>query len=266
MWEEPCISGKEGSGTVFFSGCNLKCVFCQNRAIALGGKGHELTIEQLSRLFLLLQSQNANNINLVTPSHFVPQIANALKMAKSNGLIIPIVYNTSSYELPETLKMLEGLVDIYLPDLKYFDSEISARYSHAPDYFTHASRAIEEMVRQAGAPIFDSTTGLMRKGVIIRHMIMPSHTLDSKRIVKYIYEKYADNVYISLMNQYTPPSDLEGYDELKRKVTKREYDKVIDYALNLGIENAFIQEGDTASESFIPDFDDDVFLHKILQI
>jgi putative pyruvate formate lyase activating enzyme len=269
MWEEPCISGKEGSGTVFFTGCNLKCVFCQNKTIAIGGNvikkdiGRELNIEQLSSLFLLLQSKNANNINLVTPSHFVPQIAEALKMAKSDGLNIPIVYNTSSYELPEALKLLEGLVDIYLPDLKYFDSDLSARYSHAPDYFNYASVAIEEMVHQVGTPIFDSNTGLMKKGVIIRHMIMPGHTLDSKRLIRYIYEKYGDSVYISIMNQYTPPTDLEGYDEIKRKVTKREYEKVIDYALSLGIENAFIQEGGTASESFIPDFEDDVFLNEV---
>jgi putative pyruvate formate lyase activating enzyme len=273
MWEEPCISGKEGSGTVFFTGCNLKCVFCQNRTIALGhalqgsalkNKARELTQEQLSKLFLLLQSKNANNINLVTPSHFVPQIAKALKMAKSEGLTIPIVYNTSSYELPETLELLEGLVDIYLPDLKYFDSDLSDRYSHAPDYFNFASKAIEEMYRQVGTPIFDDKTGLMKKGVIIRHMIMPSHTLDSKRLIRYMYETYGDNVYISIMNQYTPPTGLKGYDEIKRKVTKREYEKVIDYALSLGIENAFIQEGGTASESFIPDFDDDVFLNEVL--
>jgi putative pyruvate formate lyase activating enzyme len=269
MWEEPCISGKEGSGTVFFTGCNLKCVFCQNKAIAIGGTalkkdmGRELTIEQLSKLFLLLQSKNANNINLVTPSHFVPQIAEALRLAKSDGLTIPIVYNTSSYELSEALKLLEGLVDIYLPDLKYFDSDLSARYSHAPDYFNYASIAIDEMVRQVGAPIFDDNTGLMKKGVIIRHMIMPGHTLDSKRLIRYIYEKYGDSVYISIMNQYTPPTDLEGYDEIKRKVTKREYEKVIDYAISLGIENAFIQEGGTASESFIPDFEDDVFLNEV---
>jgi putative pyruvate formate lyase activating enzyme len=269
MWEEPCISGKEGSGTVFFTGCNLKCVFCQNKTIAIGGNvikkdmGRELTIEKLSKLFLLLQSKNANNINLVTPSHFVPQIAEALRLAKSDGLTIPIVYNTSSYELPKALKLLEGLVDIYLPDLKYFDSDLSARYSHAPDYFNYASIAIEEMVRQVGTPIFDSNTGLMKKGVIIRHMIMPGHTLDSKRLIRYIYEKYGYSVYISIMNQYTPPADLEGYDEIKRKVTKREYERVIDYALSLGIENAFIQEGGTASESFIPDFEDDVFLNEV---
>jgi putative pyruvate formate lyase activating enzyme len=264
MWEEPCISGKEGSGTVFFSGCNLKCVFCQNKSIAIGGKGEKLTIEQLSKLFLILQSKKANNINLVTPSHFVPQIADALKLAKSDGLTIPIVYNTSSYELTKTIKSLEGLVDIYLPDLKYFDSDTSARYSHAPDYFKYASKAIDEMVRQVGTPIFDDNTGIMKKGVIIRHMIMPGCTLDSKRLIRYIYEKYGDNVYISIMNQYTPPTNLIGYDEIKRKVTKREYKKVIDYALNLGVENAFVQEGETASESFIPDFEDDVFLKLVL--
>jgi putative pyruvate formate lyase activating enzyme len=266
MWEEPCISGSKGSGTVFFMGCNLKCVFCQNRSIALGERknGRELTIRQLSRLFLLLQEKNAHNINLVTPSHFVPQIAEALVEAKYNGLTIPIVYNTSSYEKIETLKMLEGLVDIYLPDLKYFDREISARYSNAPDYFDYACKAVAEMVRQVGKPVFDEE-GIMRKGVIIRHMIMPGHTLDSRRLIRYIYEKYGDDVYISIMNQYTPPSELSGYDEIKRKVTKREYEKVINFCLSLGVENAFIQEGDTASESFIPDFEDDVFLNEILK-
>jgi putative pyruvate formate lyase activating enzyme len=210
-----------------------------------------------------LQEKNANNINLVTPSHFVPQIIKALKKAKESGLTIPIVYNTSAYEKVETLQMLEGLVDIYLPDLKYYDEGLAYKYSYAKDYFDFASRAIEEMVRQVGEPLFDDG-GMMQKGVIIRHMIMPEHTLDSKKVIGYINEKYKDKVYISLMNQYTPPKDLEGFDEIKRKVTKREYEKVIDYALSLGIENAFIQEGETASESFIPDFEDDVFLKEVL--
>ena len=262
MWEEPCISGTKGSGTVFFSGCPLKCVYCQNRTIALGNKGRELTDVQLSDLFLLLQEKGANNINLVTPTHFVPQIVEALKRAKKNGLRIPIVYNTSGYESVETLQLLDGLIDIYLPDMKYHSSELAERYSNAPDYFKHASLAIAEMVRQVGAPVFEH--GLMKRGVIIRHMILPGCTRDSKEIIKYLYETYGNGVYLSIMNQYTPPKDMEHFPEIARKITSREYGKVIDYAVCLGIENAFIQEGETAEESFIPDFDDDVFLNEIV--
>jgi putative pyruvate formate lyase activating enzyme len=264
MWEEPCISGVEGSGTVFFSGCNLKCVFCQNKPIALGGKGHLVTIRQLAELFLLLQDKGANNINLVTPTHFVPQISEALSIAKDRGLVIPIVYNTSSYEKVETLQGLQGLVDIYLPDLKYFDNSLSEKYSHAPNYFDYARKAIDEMVRQVGVPIFDEA-GMMKRGVIIRHMVLPGHTNDSKRLIEYIYKTYGDDVYISLMNQYTPPAFLEGYSEINRKVTKREYEKVVNFAIELGIVNAFIQEGETANESFIPDFDDEGFLDEVLR-
>jgi putative pyruvate formate lyase activating enzyme len=263
MWEEPCISGEEGSGTVFFSGCNLKCVFCQNKSIAVGGKGKGLTISQLSRLFLLLQEKGANNINLVTPTHFVPQIANAIVKSKSDGLVIPIIYNTSSYEKVETLKLLAGLVDVYLPDMKYYDSLLAGRYSNAPDYFEQASLAIAEMVRQTGEPVFDNS--MIKRGTIVRHMVMPGCTNDSKKIIKYLYDTYGDKIYISIMNQYTPSGDLKNFDEIKRKVTKREYEKVIDYAIDLGVINAFIQEGDTAGDSFIPDFDNGVFLNEILR-
>ena len=262
MWEEPCISGVEGSGTVFFSGCPLKCVYCQNQSIALGSKGRELTVLQLSRLFLLLQEKGANNINLVTPTHFVPQIAEALRSAKNRGLSIPVVYNTSAYERVDTLQLLDGLIDIYLPDLKYYSSELAARYSNAPDYFQYASIAIAEMVRQAGTPEFED--GLMKRGVIIRHMIIPGCTRDSKAIIRYLSETYGDQVYLSIMNQYTPPKDMERFPEIGRRVTPREYGRVIDYAIDLGIEKAFIQEGETAKESFIPDFDDDVFLKEIV--
>lgn len=261
MWEEPCISNGAGSGTVFFSGCSLKCVFCQNRRIALGGKGKELTTSQLSELFLLLQSKDANNVNLVTPTHFAAQIAEALRRAKSNGLCIPVVYNTSGYERLETLQMLDGLVDIYLPDLKYYSRELSARYSNAPDYFECASSAIREMVRQTGKPVFDKE--LMKRGVLVRHMVMPGNIKDSKAVIKYLYETYRNDIYMSIMNQYTPPDDLEGYPEISRRVTRREYERVIDYAIALGIENAFIQEGDTAKESFVPDFDDGMYLKEI---
>ena len=263
MWEEPCISGSAGSGTVFFAGCPLRCVFCQNRKIALGDKGKELTTQQLAKLFLLLQDKGAHNINLVTPTHFVPQIVAALKSAKMQGLSIPIVYNTSGYENVETLRMLEGYVDVYLPDLKYYSAELSAKYSSAPDYFVCASRAIKEMMRQTGVPIFDQE--LMTRGVIVRHMVMPGHVGDAKTVLKYLYDTYQDDIYISIMNQYTPPADLTAYPELNRRVTHREYEKVVDYAIELGIQNAFIQEGNTANESFIPDFDEEQFLKEVVE-
>lgn len=263
MWEEPCISGQNGSGTIFFSGCPLKCVFCQNRSIALGSKGKELTNVQLSELFLLLQEKGAENINLVTPTHFTPQIAEALSRAKAKNLTIPVVYNTSGYECVETLHMLDGLIDIYLPDMKYYGTQLSAKYSYAPDYFENASEALAEMVRQTGTIVFQED--LMKKGVIVRHMVMPGCTKDSRAVIKYLYETYGDTIYMSIMNQYTPPKDLTKFPELGRRVTRREYEKVLDYAVCLGIENAFIQEGETAEESFIPDFDDNVFLDEILE-
>lgn len=258
-WEEPCISGESGSGTVFFSGCSLKCVFCQNKKISVGGKGKKLSVVQLSNLFLRLQEDKAENINLVTPTHFTSQIAAALQKAKAKGLTVPVVYNTSGYERVETLRLLEGVVDIYLPDLKYYSSQLSERYSNAPDYFKYASLAIEEMVRQTGNPIFaaneSSKKQMMKRGVIVRHMVLPGHTKDSKEVIKYLYDTYGEHIYISILNQYTPMPDLEDYPELNRRVTKREYNKVIDYAICLGVQNAWIQEGDTARESFIPDFD-----------
>ncbi|MDE6052255.1 MAG: radical SAM protein, partial [Lachnospiraceae bacterium] len=259
-------SGKTGSGTVFFSGCSLKCVFCQNRKIASGDRGKALTIPQLVNLFLLLQDKGAANINLVTPTHFTPQIAEALRMSKSDGLSIPVVYNTSGYEQVETLRMLDGLVDIYLPDLKYYSGELSARYSNAPDYFAHASLAIAEMVRQVGVPVFDnmfSGEEMMKRGVIVRHMVMPGHVRDSKQVIKYLHDTYKGDIYISIMNQYTPPGAMEDYPEISRRVTRREYKRVIDYAMELGIENAFVQEGNTAEESFIPDFDEEMYLKEI---
>lgn len=253
MWEEPCISGNNGSGTVFFTGCPLKCVYCQNRKIAIGSTGERISVERLANIFLELQEKGAHNINLVTPTHYVPQIVEALKLAKKNGLHIPIVYNTGSYENIETIQSLEGLVDIYLPDCKYFDSELASHYSNAPDYFEVASAAIREMVRQVGKPIFEGT--LMRRGVIVRHMILPGHTKDSRNIIGRLYETYGDDIYISIMNQYTPLVQMEQYPEINRRITPREYGKVVDYAISVGLENAFIQEGETAKESFIPDFE-----------
>lgn len=255
MWEEPCISGENGSGTVFFSGCVLRCVFCQNGNIANGSTGKIISSERLVEIFLELQEKGANNINLVTPTHFVPQIIDALKAAKLRGLNIPIVYNTGSYENVETIRALSGLVDIYLPDLKYFSSELSAKYSKASDYFYHASKAIDEMVKQVGEPTFDEN-GIMQNGVIVRHLLLPGCVEDSKKVVKYLYEKYGDSIFIGIMNQYTPmPGIGEKYPELNRKITDEEYDELVDYAIELGVENGFIQEGDTALESFIPDFD-----------
>lgn len=253
FWEEPCISGEEGSGAVFFTGCNLRCVFCQNFQIARAEQGKEITIERLSEIFLELQAQKANNINLVTATHYVPQVVEALKLAKGRGLHIPVVYNCGGYESVETLKMLEGLVDIYLPDFKYVDSERAKRYSRAENYPEVAKAALAEMVRQQPEAQFDNR-GMMKKGVIVRHLMLPGGIKDSKAVVKYLYETYGDQIYISLMNQYTPLPHVEEYPEINRKVKKFEYDRLVDYAISLGVENGFIQEGETAEESFIPAF------------
>ncbi len=255
MWEEPCLSGSEGSGTVFFSGCPLRCVYCQNHNIALGQTGKEITIERLSEIFLELQQKGANNINLVTPTHFVPQIINALHKAKNNGLTLPIVYNTSGYEKAETIRLLDGLVDIYLPDLKYFSPALSARYSNAPDYFELAATALCEMYRQVDKPVFDETTGILKKGMIVRHLVLPDQATDSKEIIKYLFETYGHNIFISIMNQYTPVITDTRFPELKRCITSAEYDDVVDFAISIGVENGFIQEGETFTESFIPSFD-----------
>lgn len=255
-WEEPCISGTAGSGTVFFSGCNLRCVFCQNHNIAIGRAGRIISPEHLVEIFLRLQEQGANNINLVTPTHFLPQIAVALERAKQSGLTIPIVYNTGSYELPEVLRHLEGLVDIYLPDLKYCSPELAGNYSNAPDYFEKAKAAIGEMVRQVGDPVIDPATGLMKKGVIVRHLLLPGETRDSKKILRYLHETYGNRIYVSIMNQYTPLPQVAGMEPLNRTVTAEEYERVLHFAECIGIEQGFRQEGSAASESFIPEFDE----------
>lgn len=255
MWEEPCISGETGSGTVFFTGCPLKCVFCQNNSIAGNQTGKTLTTKRLAEIFLELQAKNACNINLVTPTHFVPQIAEALKLAKTKGLSIPIVYNTGSYEKVSTLRLLDGLVDIYLPDLKYASSRLGERYSNAPDYFEVATAAIGEMFRQTGKPVIDEATGLMKRGIIVRHLMLPKRLSDSKKVVKYLYETYGNDIYVSVMNQYTPMRTFPDMPELNRRIFHKEYNALVDYCIELGIENGFIQEGDVASESFIPPFD-----------
>lgn len=256
-WEEPCISGESGSGAVFFSGCALHCVFCQNEEIANGTVGKVISGERLSEIFLELQEKGANNINLVTPGQFVPQIIVAVERARRQGMTLPIVYNTSSYENVESIRSLEGIVDIYLPDFKYMDTSLAGKYSHASDYVETAKKAIAEMVRQTGAAEFfgGDEDGLMKRGTIVRHLILPGHTKDSKEVIRYLYETYGDTVYISMMNQFTPMPGLKNYPELARKVTPEEYDEVVDYAIELGVEHGFIQEGETAEESFIPDFD-----------
>ena len=253
MWEEPCISGTKGSGAVFFSGCTLRCVFCQNYEIAEGICGREITSERLGQIFLELQEQGAANINLVTATHFLPAVIPALQSAREQGLQIPVIYNTGGYERPETVKMLDGLVDVWLPDFKYMDPELGAMYSHAKDYPQKASEALAAMVEQTGPCIFDED-GYIQKGVIVRHLILPGHTKDSRRVLGYLHETFGNKIYISVMNQYTPLSQVAGLSPLNRKVTRREYQRVLDEALKLGIEQGFFQEGETAEESFIPLF------------
>lgn len=252
-WEEPCITGDKGSGTIFFTYCNLRCLFCQNYKISTLNYGIEISIEKFSQICLELQDRGATNINLVTPTHYVPLIIEGIKLAKIKGLCIPIVYNSSGYENVETIKMLDGIVDIYLPDFKYYSNQYSIKYSKCNDYFKYASEAIDEMVRQKGSCVFNKDGNIV-SGVIVRHLLLPGMEEDSKKILKYLYEKYGDSIYISIMNQYTPIRKCE-YDELNSKIDDSIYDEVIDYAWDIGIRNAFIQEEGSQSESFIPDFD-----------
>lgn len=253
-WEEPCISGKRGSGAVFFSGCSLHCVFCQNREISDGKEGKVISKERLSDIFMELADKGANNINLVTPGQYIPDIVWAVNDAKSRGMKLPIIYNTSGYENVTELKLLEGIVDVYLPDFKYMDSTLSARYSRAKDYPSVAKQALSEMVRQQPDVVIDDATGLIQKGVIVRQLLLPGHVNDAKAVLKYLYDTYHDHVYISMMSQFTPIA-LKDYPEINRTVTGREYERLVDYALEIGITNAFIQEGDVAKDSFIPAFD-----------
>ncbi|MBQ6809667.1 MAG: radical SAM protein [Clostridia bacterium] len=254
MWEEPCISGEEGSGTVFFSGCCLRCVYCQNREIAIGDSGKGVDDSRLCEIFLELQAQGANNINLVTPTHYLPHIVEALRAAKNSGLKIPVVYNTGGYEKVESLRLLEGLVNVYLPDFKYFSVDLGKSLSFAPDYAEIAKKSIAEMVRQVGKPVFD-TRGMIKKGVIVRHLVLPNQVEDSKRVLEYLYETYGNDIFISIMSQYTPLEAMNCHPYLSRKLTAEEYDEVVDFAVDLGIENGFLQEGEAAEESFIPPFD-----------
>jgi len=284
FWEEPCISGTKGSGAVFFSGCNMGCVFCQNQEISHGNVSKEITSKRLTDIFLELEDKGAHNINLVTPSHYVPQIVNALESAKNKGLKIPVLYNTSSYENVETLKLLDGLIDIYLPDFKYYSEELSIKLSNAPGYYETAMKAISEMLRQVGEPLFmnnnniisaseyndiisdmadddDYTGPLMYKGVIIRHLMLPKQLKDSKKVISSLLNKFGDKVYISIMGQYTPMKHIMSLPEnselsfLKETISETDYEKLLDYAIDHGLENGFMQSLETSLESFIPAFD-----------
>ncbi len=254
FWEEPILSGTGGSGAVFFSGCNLRCIYCQNRQIALGSAGIAISTQRLAEIFLELQEQGAHNINLITGVHFIPTIVTALRLAKEQGLHLPVVYNSGGYESVRSLKLLEGLVDIYLPDFKYMDPTLAAAYSHAPDYFDIASAAIAEMVRQTGAPVLGED-GLLRRGVIVRHLLLPGQNHNTKKILRYLHETYGDQIYLSIMNQYTPLAEGDLPPELRGRVSAEEYERVLKFADSLGIERGFFQEGETAAESFIPAFD-----------
>lgn len=254
FWEEPCISGEKGSGTIFFSHCSLQCVFCQNYRLSHDHPlGEEITISQFADICLDLQEQGANNINLVTPTHYVPWIVEGIKLAKKRGLHLPIVYNTSAYESVETIRMLDGIVDIYLPDLKYFDDQYAILYSHAPNYFSYATEAIKEMIKQVGEPIFNEQ-GILQRGVIVRHLCLPGLKEDSKKVLNYLYTTYHNQIYISIMNQYTPVRRFKRFPNLNQTLLDEDYDEIIDYALDIGITQAYQQEGETQLESFIPEF------------
>jgi len=253
FWEEPCISGTSGSGTVFFSGCTLKCVYCQNYDIAHENFGKEITQDKLCDIFLNLQSQGANNINLVTPTHYADKICEALKIAKTKGLCIPTLYNTSGYEKEETLLMLKDVIDIFMPDFKYWESKTAQKYSNASNYPEVAKKAIDTMVNLQPELIF-SSEGILQKGVIVRILLLPGHVYEAKRILEYLYSNYGNSIIISLMSQFTPVTDLKDYPEINRTLKKKEYESLIDYAIELGIENVYIQDGKAADESFIPPF------------
>lgn len=259
FWEENCISGTKGSGTVFFGGCSMHCVFCQNREIAQGVAGKEIQKERLVEIFLELQEQGANNINLVTPGQYVPHIIWGVEQARNQGLQIPIVYNTSSYEKVDTLKQLEGIVDVYLPDFKYWNPEIAKKYSRAWDYPEVAKAAIQEMVRQQPKCQFvyddEQEVELIKKGVIVRQLLLPGQLQDAKRIIRYLHDTYGNQIYVSLMSQYTPLQHVSDYPELNRRVSRATYEKYVDYAIEIGVENGYIQEEDVDNESFIPAFD-----------
>lgn len=252
-FEEPCISGKKGSGTVFFSNCNMNCVFCQNYEISQHGKGKEISIEELADIFIKQQEKNVENINLVTPTSYVPQIIEAIKIARGNGLKLPIVYNTNGYEKVETLKMLDGFVDIYLPDFKYSDNELGKRLSKVDNYFEIATEALKEMYRQTGKAVFNDE-GIMQRGMIIRHLVLPNHILNSRRVLKWINENMHD-VYVSVMAQYFPTYKAKEIDDINRKLTKEEYEQIENYLYRLDLENGYIQELGEHEEEYVPNWE-----------
>ena len=250
-YEEPCISGSKGSGAIFFSNCNLKCVYCQNYEISLEEYGKEISILDFANICLELQGKGAHNINLITPGHYALMIKEGIILAREKGLTIPIVYNTNSYESVDTIKKLKGIVDVYLPDFKYYDDNLAIKYSSAPGYMENAKKVIAEMYKQVGKPVFEK--GIMKKGVLVRHLMLPTLTEDSKNIIKYLYKTYKDNIYISIMNQYTPMKNFKN-ELLNKTITKEEYDDIINFAYDLGIRNCFVQEDETCKKSFIPKF------------
>lgn len=253
MWEEPPISGKNGSGTVFFSGCGLRCVYCQNYRVAESEIGSAVTAEALLRILFDLRGQGVHNINLVTASHYTRQLVPVLEEAKKRGIGIPLLWNSSGYERPETLRLLDGLIDIYLPDFKYLHSETAARYSHAPDYPDAAKAALAEMVRQRGAQVFGAD-GMLQSGVQVRHLVLPGHTKEAREVLYYLHQTYGSMIGVSVMNQYTPMPQVSDDPLLSRRVTDAEYESVLRYAARLGMEQILTQSGEAADESFIPAF------------
>ena len=258
-FEEPCISKINGSGTVFFSNCNLNCVFCQNYEISQLGLGKEITIEELAAIFLKLQNKNVNNINLVTPTSYVPQIIEAIKIAKNKGLIIPIVYNTNSYENVEILKLLEGYIDIYLPDLKYAENNLGKQYSNINNYFEIATKAIKEMYRQVGNIEFDEK-GIAKKGIIIRHLVMPNHVENSKKVLQWIKDNMPDDIFVSVMNQYFPTYKAKEFKDINRKLTNREMKKIEEFIYSLNFKNGYIQDTEKNEQQYVPNWKDVTFL------
>jgi putative pyruvate formate lyase activating enzyme len=254
QWEEPCISGERGSGTIFFAHCNLQCVFCQNFDISQQDFGKELTIEELAQLMRTQERRGAHNINLVSATQFLPQVRSAILIARESGLKIPIVYNSNGYESVEAIRSMAGVIDVYLPDLKYCDDAYARKYSSAPDYFEHATKAILEMFHQVGAPQFDPA-GMIKQGMIIRHMLLPGHLEDSKRILDWVEENLPYEVYLSLMAQYTPMYHANQYEDLTRRISEEEYDELIDYFFEIGLDNGYIQELSSATSNYTPSFD-----------
>ena len=252
-YEEPCISGKNGSGTIFFSNCNLSCIYCQNYKISQLGKGYELSVEELANIMLKQQEKGVNNINLVTPTMYVYQIIEAIKIARKRGLKIPIIYNTNGYENVKTIQDLNGYVDIYLPDLKYYSNEISKKYSKIDNYFKYATEAIKEMYKQVGSPIFDEN-GIIKKGLIIRHLVLPNHLQNSKHILKWIKENMPEDTYVSVMAQYFPTYKAKEDNLINRKLNKKEYREIEEFLYTLNLENGYMQELGEHEEEYVPNF------------